>query len=439
MPLARQAREHFVSQLEGVLPPLSEAIRTRLIEAADLPGSSREAQLRRDAMVEFDQLRKAWQEATAAAWRKALAPPTTTAKVRLEALNLELIGDDVVENKILASRLALSIAEKATWELNDLKVRLQHLEDDQELGPQDILRPESVAQLMIEQWAAAGLQRTTWQLVQEVIQKQLTERAVAAYESANEFLVGRGVLPEIDRSAKVRRAASAPARAGGAAAGGTPAGQSPHDAGNTGGASGGGGYGGSGFAGASGAGAPSGGYAASGTDGTGPSGAGDAGSGGGGGDGGSWRCGCGARLPGRGWRAAAAQAAAAMAVVPAAALVPAPQPDSTAPASAPLRHVAWARRSAPGGSGRTRAGGVADETRMMTSSTPLARARMRASGVLGQLKRLLTERVGYNPEQPVPPSPALTQAISPACRAGADPGADAHRWRAADHARGRRL
>ncbi|HWP12244.1 MAG TPA: DUF1631 family protein, partial [Ramlibacter sp.] len=60
-----------------------------------------------------------------------------------------------------------------------------------------------------------------------------------------------------------------------------------------------------------------------------------------------------------------------------------------------------------------RAGGVADETRLMTSSPPLARARMRATGVLGQLRRLLTERVaGFESSPPTRPSPALAEALS---------------------------
>jgi hypothetical protein len=57
--------------------------------------------------------------------------------------------------------------------------------------------------------------------------------------------------------------------------------------------------------------------------------------------------------------------------------------------------------------------GISDETRMMTSSPPLARARMRATGVLGQLKRLLTERVvGYDAAPQTRPSPALAEALS---------------------------
>jgi len=49
----------------------------------------------------------------------------------------------------------------------------------------------------------------------------------------------------------------------------------------------------------------------------------------------------------------------------------------------------------------------------MTSSTPLARARMRATGVLGQLKRLLTEKAGFDPNRAAAaPSPALAEAMS---------------------------
>src|SRR6478609_8336613 len=127
-PIARQAREQFVVYLEGVLPTLSDAIRLKLIELVDTGTSTRDMQDRRDAMMEFERQRARWVQGTAKAWRDAVIPPTATARVRLGAMNLELIGDDVVEKKILSSRLALAVREKASWELNDLKVRMQHLE-----------------------------------------------------------------------------------------------------------------------------------------------------------------------------------------------------------------------------------------------------------------------------------------------------------------------
>ena len=49
-PLARQARERFVAHMQGVLPELSEALRTALGEQMDHAGSSREMQQKRDAL-----------------------------------------------------------------------------------------------------------------------------------------------------------------------------------------------------------------------------------------------------------------------------------------------------------------------------------------------------------------------------------------------------
>ena len=57
--------------------------------------------------------------------------------------------------------------------------------------------------------------------------------------------------------------------------------------------------------------------------------------------------------------------------------------------------------------------GVQDETRMMTSASPLARARMRAQGVVGRLRRMLIDKVGgeFEATQILPPSPGLAQAM----------------------------
>ena len=97
VPLARQAREQFVAYLEGVLPPLSDAIRIKLIELVDARTSTRDMHDRRDAMQAFEHQRARWVQGTAKGWHDAVIPPTATARVRLGAINLELIGDDVVE------------------------------------------------------------------------------------------------------------------------------------------------------------------------------------------------------------------------------------------------------------------------------------------------------------------------------------------------------
>lgn len=120
--------------------------------------SSRDLQLRRDALVEYERLAPQWAQGTARAWQQAVVPPTAT-RARRELVTMELIGDDVVENKIMASRLAMAVQEKSMWDLNDLKMRVIHLEGGEDLATEDILRPEALCQLMVEQWTAAKLSR----------------------------------------------------------------------------------------------------------------------------------------------------------------------------------------------------------------------------------------------------------------------------------------
>lgn len=437
--VARKAREQFVAKAQACLAPMGQAIRNHLLELAQGAAGAREMQDRRDAMMDFDKKGAAFLQGAAKAWQKAIEPPTATARVRLEAMNLELVDEDVVERKIMASRLALVISEKAVWDLNDLKVRVQHLEGEEQ-GSADILRPEALCQLVVEQWGAAGLTREAWNLAQDVIQRALLDHIPKAYAQTNEFLVANNVMRDIDFSARVRRTAAGPAhqRAPGQA---QAAGEAPTDAGATGGASdyggnasgslpggiagaggaygfpetmyasggagAGGGHGapsapgdvGAGYAGGAHVGAHGGGYGnagyaggvhppgsagyAPGAGGQGPGGYAGGGPGYGGGYGPPGQPGSGRGAPG--------QAAAGYATQAAGPGVPA------------------GHSGGPGGHA-----GIADETRMMTSSPPLARARMRATGVLGQLRRLLSERVaGYDAAPPATrPSPALAEALA---------------------------
>ncbi|RYF15016.1 MAG: DUF1631 family protein, partial [Comamonadaceae bacterium] len=210
-PLARQAREQFVAHMAGVLPEVVEAVRTGLNEQMATAQSSRDMQQKRDALVDFEQNAPKWAEAAANAWRRAVVPATATARVRMELSSLELIGDDVVENKILSSRLAMAVQEKAVWDLNDLKLRITHLEGGEELASEDVLRPEALAQALVEQWSACGLSRETWVAVKDAMQQLIVPRALAGYRQANEFLVESGVLPHIDLRARVKRPPSSPA------------------------------------------------------------------------------------------------------------------------------------------------------------------------------------------------------------------------------------
>ena len=344
------AREQFVKNVEAALAPMAQAVKSRLEELLESSAGSREMHERRDTLMDFDRKGALWVQGTSRAWRAAMVPPTDTALVRL-ASSLELIGDEVVEMKILSSRLALAIIDKASWELNDLRVRMQHLEGGDDFAPTDVLRPEALSQLLVEQWDQAEMTRQSWGLVQDVIHREMLAHVPQAYHLTNEFLIKQGVLPQIDLSSRVRRGASSSAggRRGNSGA------DTPGESGQPGG---------------------------SGRSGSG----GFAGSQPGGWHGGGEDYGSGGEYDGRSVPGGPTGYGAS-------------QPGHAGP-----------RDSAPGSGGR----GIADETRLMTSNPPLARARMRATGIMGRLKRMLSERVpGFDGGAPMTsPSPALARALA---------------------------
>jgi hypothetical protein len=352
--LARRAREQFVTLAEAALEPMGLAIRARLTELVDNSAGSREMYERRDALFDFERKGPLWLKGTAKAWRDALVPPTETGLVRL-ASSLELIGDEVVERKILSSRLALAIIEKASWELNDLRVRMQHLEGGDDFASTDILRPEALAQLLVEQWDQAEMTRQAWELVQEVIHKELLAHVPQAYHLTNEFLIKQGVMRNIDLSSRVRRGASS---SGSGRKGSPDSPDNPNEPGQSGQSS---------QSGQSGQWGPSGGGNRSGS-------AGFAG-----GQPGGWQGGEDYGHSGQyGFAGHGGHSGQ-----------PGPHESTGGPA------------------GR----GVADETRLMTSRPALG-GRMRGTGILGRLKRLLSERVaGYDQAPQAGPSPALAQAL----------------------------
>jgi Protein of unknown function (DUF1631) len=363
--LARQARELFTEHAARVLPDLAKALRERLSTLVDQPGGAREMQERRDAWMAFQPNSAAWINGTAKAWRAApqlTATSASSAGSLLDTGKFELMDNEVMESKILASRLALRLLDFASWELNDLRLRIQMLEGIPELGKSDIFRPEMLAHHLLEQWTEAHLPRELWVALQDIIQKTIAEHLLDSYHVTNEFLVRQGVMADIDLRPLVKRTPSAVTGSLSAkASSGNRADETPsQNAAATGGGGAAGGGGKSAIGGRSSAGADAAGA------GQGSTGGGQAAS-----RGGFW--GGGPRMQ----RDAKGR------------LEPAPGKES--------QDSVQGGGPAPGGHGgpgaRGRYGSAADETRMQTATTPLAKARMRAQGVMGHLKRLLTDHV----------------------------------------------
>ena len=208
--LARQARQRFVEGICAGLPDLDKTVLDLLTTLMTQTGTAREMQSHRDAWMRYQQHHAAWTDRTGKAWRDALAPHSTTTRGALAANGanpqFELLSDDVVENKILASRMALTVSEQVSQQFDTLRQRTQSLEG-QELYSSDILRPEAVCLLLVEQWVEAGLPRTDLQTVVDPLQRELANLLQKQYQAVNVFYVEQGVTPQADLKSRVRRTA----------------------------------------------------------------------------------------------------------------------------------------------------------------------------------------------------------------------------------------
>jgi len=374
----RALRERFLAEMGKAMVEISGAVQDHLTVLMDEPVGARESQTRRDTWMAYKKFRPQWLDSTMKVWRECLDPPkakkiVSTAKA--ESAGLELVGTEAVENKILASRMVMAVVEKVNAQLDDLRIRIQFLEGTEELGGNDLFRPEVLVLLLVEQWAQSGMPGDSWPTVNEVVQKLLIERLKAAYTNANEVMIKKGVMPTIELKdrvkAPVRRPPSrprAPVPAPGQPPQGADQSQGPQSD------AGGGGYGGQ----QSEPQKPEGGF-------------------------------FGGRL---GWGRQSAD-------------VPQSGGDAGASQSGPAPSGAtpfW-RQSAGASSGAGEGYGTHEETRMMTSNTPLARARSRAQGVIGQIRRLFVSHGGGDfagTDNHQAPSPALAAALAPP-RAGQMP------------------
>ena len=147
MRISREAREHFLAAAEGAIAEAGNGIQERLTSLADLAGNAREMQMHRDDLIAFRSQHADWVTQAQAAWREAAAGRGVSGIGPSTVINslsqLELMGDDTVENNILSSRLSLQIQEKASSELSDLRLRMQHLDQVRELDSRDVLRPDT--------------------------------------------------------------------------------------------------------------------------------------------------------------------------------------------------------------------------------------------------------------------------------------------------------
>lgn len=318
-----------------------KACDTRLTSILDQAGPARETQARRDAWTAFQKHQTNWLNQSRKALQRTLLPRSSGSSQPVSLSGaLELVAEGAIDDQIMASRLAMKVLEKSSTELNELRLRIQHLENRQELPRGDVLLPDVTARILVDQWLDTQMSRDAWGFVQDALAPVMTLKLHEAYKAANEFLVASGVMKEIDLQSLVKRAPGARSEGPPSA----PPQSRP----------------------------------------------------------------VGARGPSTGSGFGAGSAGGAFR--PANSAVDQAQGAAQAPAESGVSgHGAGVRSGSAGSS----AMGVQDETRMMTSASPLARARMRAQGVVGRLRRMLIDKVGgdFEATQILPPSAGLQQAM----------------------------
>ena len=335
--LAGQARALFSERVAQMLPGLARTIGDTLSELALRPGNAREMQELRDALRLYQNNSPAWVQGIVSAVRRPFAPSAKTAALALPELGkMELVGNETVEHRILASRLALRLLDFSSWELNDLRLRIQSLEGVPELSRHDLFRPEVIAQHVVEQWTLAGLPQSAWLVAQDTIHKNMAAWMLEIYHATNAFLIEHGVMAEIDLRPLVRR---------------TPSAVSTFRTANV------------------------------------PQGGGDLGK----------------TTPSGILNSRNAQASGRATAAEGATPASKDSAGHDEPGAGPLTSAAqsgWPERSVP------------EDARMQTATTSLTRVRMRAQGVLGNLKQLLVRRVeGFDQPRAHQASPQLEHAM----------------------------
>jgi hypothetical protein len=205
--LARQARQKFVEGICAGLPDLDKTVLDFLSQLVSQTGTQRDMQARRDAWLQYQQHHADWVANMGRGLREALAPHISTTRgtpTPAGASQFELLSDDVVENKIAASRMALTVNEQVSLQLDTVRQRTQSLEG-QDLDSNDILRPEAVCLIVVEQWVEAGMQRTDLLTVVDPLQRDLANLLQKQYQAVNVFYVEQGVTPQTDLRSRVRR------------------------------------------------------------------------------------------------------------------------------------------------------------------------------------------------------------------------------------------
>ncbi|CAN5121797.1 hypothetical protein BH11PSE10_BH11PSE10_09550 [soil metagenome] len=209
--LATQARRVYLDAMVRGLPALRQALQNAATNLLLLPAEYAVMVARRDSVQTWNQHGSRWATGLITALRHAavygLAEPTRNVGEGKETPSgkMSLVDDDTIEREIIASRLALAMMDRASWEFNDLRTRMQMLEAHDDLAPLDLLRAQSVARVVQDAWTRSRLDASVWRLLQSELHEEFALLLGEAYHEVNRWLIAQGVLPEVDLRPFIRR------------------------------------------------------------------------------------------------------------------------------------------------------------------------------------------------------------------------------------------
>ncbi|WAC73604.1 DUF1631 family protein [Roseateles sp. SL47] len=209
--LASQARRVHTEVLLRGLPAVVASLTTAVQDLRSQPAEHALQMARRDAFEAWQRCATPWHARLGKSLRHVYhhgPGDSRSASLSSRPQNLSLVDDDTIEREIIASRLALAMLDKASWEFSDLRNRLQRLEGLEDLPHQDLLRAQVFSRLVLDAWFESGLTSSIWQMLQRPLHQELSLLLSEAYHDSNHWLLQQGVMPEVDLRPLIRRNAS---------------------------------------------------------------------------------------------------------------------------------------------------------------------------------------------------------------------------------------
>jgi len=208
--LAQQARRVFLEALMRGMVPLTSGLNNHTAQLLLAPAEYPIMVARRDAVQSWNRRGQVWQSNFLQALRQGfLHGVPEPSRGDVPSGQMTLVDDVTIERQIACSRLSLAMMDRATWEFTDLRTRMQMLERRDDLDARDLLRSQTIAELVLDAWHRAGLDGSVWNMLQAELHEEFASLVGEAYHEVNRWLIAQQVMPEVDLRPFIRRSPQA--------------------------------------------------------------------------------------------------------------------------------------------------------------------------------------------------------------------------------------